>query len=88
MAIDFAFDKIKLPWDFPRAQQPIQLVAFPTTLQGGPKTPRMTRYDTDSFSIRIDNHSLYCITNNKQDFVRPLKPLHASVKGIGGTVNV
>ena len=48
----------------------------------------MTRYDTDSFPIRIDNHSSYCVTNNKRDFVGPLKPLHANVKGIGGTVNV
>ena len=88
MAIDFVFDKIKPPWDLPRAQQPIQLVAFPTTLQGGPKIPSMTRYDTHSFPIRIDNHSSYCVTNNKRDFVGPLEPLHANVKGIRGTVNV
>ena len=45
-------------------------------------------YDTDSFSIRIDNHSSYCVTNARHDFISKLTPIRANVKGINGAVKV
>ena len=51
-------------------------------------TPKPTNYDTDSYPIRIDNHSSYCVSNTRSDFVGPLQPIKASVKGIGGAVSV
>ena len=36
----------------------------------------------------IDNHSSYCVSNNKQDFVGQLEPMNANIKGVGGSVKV
>ena len=50
--------------------------------------PCMTAFDTDSYPIRIDNHSSYCVTNNRNDFIGDLIPFRASIKGIVGSVKV
>jgi hypothetical protein len=50
--------------------------------------PRMiARFDSDSRPIRIDNCASFCISNEKKDFVSPLRPLNRKLKGIGGTLN-
>jgi hypothetical protein len=42
------------------------------------------RFDTDSFPIGVDNCATYCLTDNKHDFVGPLRRSNIRVAGIGG----
>ena len=44
------------------------------------------RFDTDTKTIRIDNCSSYCISNDKRDFIMPLKRINKKLKGLGGTL--
>lgn len=44
------------------------------------------RFDTDSKAIRIDNCASYCISNDKRDFITPLKRINKKLKGLGGTL--
>ena len=71
----------KPPWNY---------TMFPTVCQSDdlPCFSATTTYDTDSFPIRIDNHSSYCVTNNKDDFISGLIEMKANIQGIGGTVPV
>lgn len=50
--------------------------------------PRSAKFDTDSFHIRIDSHSSYCVSNSIKDFIGPLTPIAARITGIGGAVKV
>ncbi|KAI2501363.1 hypothetical protein MHU86_13099 [Fragilaria crotonensis] len=43
-------------------------------------------FDTDSKAIRIDNCASYCISNDKKDFITPLKRVNKKLKGLGGTL--
>ena len=44
------------------------------------------RFDTDAKAIRIDNCASYCISNDKRDFITPLKKINKKLKGLGGTL--
>jgi Reverse transcriptase (RNA-dependent DNA polymerase)/GAG-pre-integrase domain len=44
------------------------------------------RFDTDAKAIRIDNCASYCISNDKRDFITPLKRINKKLKGLGGTL--
>ena len=46
----------------------------------------VARFDTDAKAIRIDNCASYCISNDKKDFITPLKKVNKSLKGLGGTL--
>ena len=46
----------------------------------------VARFDTDAKAIRIDNCASYCISNDKRDFITPLKKVNKSLKGLGGTL--
>ena len=46
----------------------------------------VTRFDSDSKQIRIDNCASFCISNDKTDFVGPLKSMNRKLKGLGGTL--
>jgi hypothetical protein len=46
--------------------------------------PSHLRFDTDSFVIGIDNCASKCLSDDKRDFVGPLKKQTTQVKGIGG----
>ena len=48
----------------------------------------VTHAKDDTYPIRIDNHSSYCVTNERKDFIKPLLPIKANIKGIGGDVQV
>ena len=82
----------KPPWI--HEQHSVPLVAFQAEDQPNTASkklsnlPCLAAFDTDSYPIRIDNHSSYCVTNNKHDFIGNLQPFHASIKGIGGSVSV
>ena len=39
--------------------------------------------DTDCKPIRIDNCASYCISNDKKDFITPLKRVNKKVEGVG-----
>ncbi|KAI2500681.1 hypothetical protein MHU86_13764 [Fragilaria crotonensis] len=43
-------------------------------------------FDTDSKAFRIDNCASYCISNDKKDFITPLKRVNKKLKGLGGTL--
>jgi hypothetical protein len=44
-------------------------------------------FDTDAKAIRIDNCASYCISNDKRDFITPLKKVNKKLKGLGGTLS-
>jgi hypothetical protein len=44
-------------------------------------------FDTDAKAIRIDNCESYCISNDKRDFITPLKKVNKKLKGLGGTLS-
>jgi hypothetical protein len=44
----------------------------------------ITSFDTDSFHIGIDNRCSACISNDRNDFIGPLKKVSRKVKGFGG----
>jgi hypothetical protein len=46
----------------------------------------VARFDTDAKAIRIDNCSSYCISNDKKDFITPLKKVNKCLMGLGGTL--
>ena len=46
----------------------------------------VARFDTDAKAIRVDNCASYCISNDKRDFITPLKKVNKSLKGLGGTL--
>ena len=46
----------------------------------------VARFDTDAKAIRIDNCASYCISNDKKDFITPLKKINKNLKGLGGTL--
>ena len=46
----------------------------------------VARFDTDAKAIRIDNCASYCISNDKRDFITPLKKVNKHLKGLGGTL--
>ena len=46
----------------------------------------VARFDTDAKAIRIDNCASYCISNDKKDFITPLKKINKKLKGLGGTL--
>ncbi|KAI2502150.1 hypothetical protein MHU86_12286 [Fragilaria crotonensis] len=46
----------------------------------------VARFDTDARAIRIDNCASYCISNDKKDFITPLKKVNKKLKGLGGTL--
>jgi hypothetical protein len=46
----------------------------------------VARFDTDARAIRIDNCASYCISNDKKDFITPLKKLNKKLKGLGRTL--
>ncbi len=46
----------------------------------------VARFDTDARGIRIDNCASYCISNDKKDFITPLKKVNKKLKGLGGTL--
>lgn len=46
----------------------------------------VARFDTDAKAIRIDNCASYCISNDKKDFITPLKKIDKKLKGLGGTL--
>lgn len=50
------------------------------------KRPIKTEFDTDSFPIRIDTCSSYCMSPSKKDFVSELRHTNAVIRGIGGSV--
>ncbi len=43
-------------------------------------------FDTDDKAIRIDNYASY-ISNDKRDFITPLKKVNKKLKGFGGTLS-
>ena len=47
---------------------------------------QITRFDSDSKMIRVDNCASYCISNDKADFITELKPIRRKLKGLGGTL--
>jgi hypothetical protein len=42
------------------------------------------RFDTDSFPIGVDNCATFCLTDQRSDFVGPVKRANTQVNGIGG----
>jgi hypothetical protein len=44
-------------------------------------------FDTDAKAIRIDNCASFCISNDKRDFITPLKKVNKKLKGLGGTLS-
>jgi len=46
----------------------------------------VARFDTDAKAIRIDNCASYCISNDRRDFITPLKKVNKHLKGLGGTL--
>jgi hypothetical protein len=44
-------------------------------------------FDTDAKAIRIDNCAFYCISNDKRDFITPLKKANKKLKRLGGTLS-
>jgi len=46
----------------------------------------VARFDTDARAIRVDNCASYCISNDKKDFITPLKKINKKLKGLGGTL--
>jgi hypothetical protein len=44
-------------------------------------------FDTDAKAIRIDNCASSCISNDKRDFITPLKKVNKKFKGLGGTLS-
>ena len=77
----FAKRRMKPPW----RNQTTTLSVLQTELTTSAKT---TTYDTDSYPIRIDNHSSYCVSPSKKDFVGKLTPISANIRGIGGNVKI
>jgi hypothetical protein len=47
----------------------------------------MVTFDTDAKATRIDNFASYCISNDKRDFIIPLKKVNKKLKGLGGTLS-
>ena len=45
----------------------------------------VTRFDTDSAPVGIDNRCTGCISHVSQDFIGPLRDTNRSIKGFGGT---
>ena len=45
--------------------------------------PRQANFAMGCVKIRIDSHSSYCVSPSKADFVGPLLPFRATVRGIG-----
>ncbi len=41
----------------------------------------VARFDIDARAIRIDNCTSYCISNDKKDFITPLKKVNKKLKG-------
>jgi hypothetical protein len=46
----------------------------------------VARFITDAKAIRIDSCASYCISNDRRDFITPLKKVNKHVKGLGGTL--
>jgi hypothetical protein len=55
-----------------------------TSLKQASRVKGFMRFDTDSFPIGVDNCATYCITDNKKDFVGPLKRSNTRVASVGG----
>ena len=62
---------------------PAEQAHLPNNDQSVTQAPRMASFETGCVKIRIDSHSSYCVSPNRSDFVGPLVPLQAIVRGIG-----
>ena len=48
----------------------------------------MVNIGTQPFRLRVDNHSPYCNSNKRTEFLKGMVPFDAKVSGIGGSVTV
>ena len=65
-----------------RALTAMALVSMSTTVQA---RERPVRWDTDSYSIGIDNRASYCISPQINDFVGPMTETTRTIKGFMGS---
>lgn len=63
------------------------LMALPAVSNTVTPQPVSLPFDTDSFRIGVDSCASVCFTNTKADFVSPLVPCNARIRGIGGGVS-
>lgn len=52
------------------------------------KRDKLLSFDTDGFTIGIDNHTSKCLSPSLNDFISPITPLQAALKGISSTIPV
>ena len=48
------------------------------------KNERVTKFDTDSGPIGVDNRCSGCISHDIHDFIGPMKDCNRAIKGFGG----
>ncbi|KAI2511676.1 hypothetical protein MHU86_2742 [Fragilaria crotonensis] len=87
------FKRLKRQWDPPKENQSRKhfsqlecLTAIIAMKAKQAHQDEVARFDTDAKAIRIDNCASYCISNDKRDFIAPLKKVNNSLKGLGGTL--
>ena len=75
--------------------KPLQYQAFTTCINQSankvsPKnhTFHRTNFDAGTYSLRIDNHCSYCVTNSKDHFIGQLSPMNAIINGLNGSTRV
>ena len=56
-----------------------------TTCSSKRHGPLQTKFDTDSFTVGIDNHATACISNNKRHFISMQEWKGSELKGVGTT---
>jgi len=52
------------------------------------KRDKLLSFDTDGFTIGIDNHTSKCLSPSLKDFISPITPLQAALQGISSSIPV